>query len=476
MTSDIHKRLRALPAVDTVLKLPAASELIERYGHRTVVEAIRAVLHAIRENVLAGKDKSSHLLGAAAILAVAESALADRQHPHLKRVVNATGIVLHTGLGRAVMPPDVAEALSELTGCCNIQMDLETGERVKREHTIRELVCELTGAEDALLVNNNAAATLLVLKALAEGKEAIVSRGELIEIGGSFRLPDIMSQSGAILREVGATNKTHARDYAAAVGPDTALLLKVHKSNYEIVGFSQEVDIADIAAIGHKHDIPVVDDLGCGALVDLEAFGLEHEMTVAESLQAGADIALFSTDKLIGGPQGGLIVGRRDLLDRVRKHPLYRAFRVGKLTLAALEATLRVFRAPDALPHSHPVYTMLARPLNAIKAQAENVARQISMYHPAWAVSVEATSSRLGGGALPGSELSSFAVQISSKAASADALALQLRQAPIPVISRIKDSAILLDMRTVREPEVVDVLNACKGIHEMTHDKTPKSE
>ena len=464
MTSDIHTRLRALPAVDAILKLPTASALMEEYGHSTVVEAVRTVLHAIRENVLSGEDESSHLLGAAAILAVAESALSDRQHPHLKRVVNATGIVLHTGLGRAVMPPVVADALSDVTGCCNIQMDLETGDRIKREHNIRELVCELTGAEDALLVNNNAAATLLVLKALAEDKEVVVSRGELIEIGGSFRLPDIMSQSGAVLREVGATNKTHARDYAAAVGPNTALLLKVHKSNYEIVGFSQEVNIADIAAIGQKHDIPVVDDLGCGALVGLESFGLQHEMTVAESLQAGADIALFSTDKLIGGPQGGLIVGRSDLLERVRKHPLYRAFRVGKLTLAALEATLRIFRAPDVLPKSHPVYGMLAKPTDTIKAQAERVAGQLTADHPTWTVSVEETASRLGGGALPGSELPSFAVQITPKGISADALALQLRQSQAPVISRIKDAAILLDMRTVREHEVDDVLNACKAV------------
>ncbi len=464
MTTDIHERLRELPAVDAILKLPAAAALIESHGHGCVVEAVRAVLDTIRENVLAGEDDGSTLPAAAAILAIAESALSSRQRPRLKRVVNATGIVLHTGLGRAVMPPDAAESLSGLTGCCNIQMDLETGDRIKREHGIRELVCELTGAEEALLVNNNAAATLLVLKALAEDKEVIVSRGELIEIGGSFRLPDIMSQGGAILREVGATNKTHARDYAAAVGPDTALLLKVHKSNYEIIGFSKEVDIADIAAIGREHEIPVVDDLGCGSLVGLEAFGLEHEMTVAESLQAGSDIALFSTDKLIGGPQGGLIVGRRDLLDRVRKHPLYRAFRVGKLTLAALEATLRLFRAPDVLPRSHPVYTMLAKSLDAIKAQAGKVAEQIAADHPTWKVSVEETASRLGGGALPGSELPSFAVQIAAKELSADAVALQLRTADVPVIARVKDAALLLDMRTVHEPEVEDVLNACKAV------------
>ncbi|MBT7064983.1 MAG: L-seryl-tRNA(Sec) selenium transferase, partial [Verrucomicrobia bacterium] len=381
-------------------------------------------------------------------------------------VVNATGIVLHTGLGRAVMPPAVAESLASLTGCCNIQMDLETGDRVKREHGIRDLVCELTGAEDALLVNNNAAATLLVLKALAEGKEVVVSRGELIEIGGSFRLPDIMSQSGAKLREVGATNKTHARDYAAAICSETALLLKVHKSNYEIVGFSKEVSISEIAKLGREHQVPVVDDLGCGALVDLECFGLEHEMTVAESLDAGADLALFSTDKLIGGPQGGLIVGRADLLDRIRKHPLYRAFRVGKMTLAALEATLRIFRAPDLLPQQHPVYTMLAKTLGQIEAQATRVAETIAATHPTWDLSVEKTSARLGGGALPSSELPSFAVQITTPSHSADELALLLRRAEVPVIPRIQKTTLLLDMRTVSNADIEDVVAACGTIKE----------
>ncbi len=460
MTNDLQTKLRELPAVDAVLQLPDATRLASTYGHDCVVAAIRAALDTTRQNVLSGAGMD--LPTATEILSIVEGVLSANQRPRLKRVVNATGIVLHTGLGRAVMPPAVATALSELTGCCNIQMDIETGERIKREHCIRDLVCDLTGAEDALLVNNNAAATLLVLKALAEDKEVIVSRGELIEIGGSFRLPDIMSQSGAILREVGATNKTHARDYDAAIGPQTALLLKVHKSNYEIVGFSKEVTIADIVAVGREHDIPVVDDLGCGALVDLEQFGLEHEMTVAESLAAGADLALFSTDKLIGGPQGGMIVGRGDLVERIRKHPLYRAFRVGKMTLAALEATLRIFRASDLLPKNHPVYAMLAASPAELKARAEAFASQLAADHADWDISVVETASRLGGGALPGSELQSAAVAITSGAATTEALALQLRQAEVPIISRVKDGALLLDMRTVRESEIEDVLNACR--------------
>ena len=472
MTRALQDTLRNLPSVDAVLKHPAAVDLTERFGRGRLADAIRLQLDAIRADLLAAtlpspEPSTQHpkaTLDAATILTSVEKTLNAQQQPRLKRVVNATGIVLHTGLGRAVMPPDAATALADLTGCCNIQIDLTTGERVKREHCIRDLLCELTGAEDALLVNNNAAATLLVLKALAEDKEVIVSRGELIEIGGSFRLPDIMSQSGALLREVGATNKTHARDYANAIEDNTAILLKVHKSNYEITGFSKEVGIAEIAEIGKAHQIPVVDDLGCGALLGLEQFGLAHEMTVSESLKAGADIALFSSDKLIGGPQGGLIVGRKELIERIRKHPLYRAFRVGKMTLAALEATLRLFRSPETISKSHPVYGMLAKTPDSIKEQATQTAERIAADHPDWAITIEKTAARLGGGALPGSELPSYAIQIIPEVLSANALALQLRQATVPIIPRIKDTAVLIDMRTVMDNETDDVVNACRSI------------
>lgn len=464
MTHDIQGQLRALPSVDAVLKLPAAAALVAVHGHDGVVSAVRGVLDSLRADIRSGPGRAAEELADMAVLESAGRALDGAGRSRLRRVVNATGIVLHTGLGRAVMPLEVAAALAELTGYCNVQMDLETGERDKREHCIRDLVCELTGAEDALLVNNNAAATMLVLKALAEGREVVVSRGELIEIGGSFRLPDIMSQSGAVLREVGATNKTHLRDYAAAIGPATAMLMKVHKSNYEIVGFSQEVGIAEIAALGRQHSITVVDDLGCGALLGLEVFGLEHEMTVRESLAAGADLALFSTDKLIGGPQGGLVVGRADLIERARKHPLYRAFRVCKLTLAALEATLKLFRAPERLSGRHPVYGMLARPPGELEAQARQAAGLIAEAQPAWTVGVVETASRLGGGALPGATLPSFAVRISAGDLSPDALALRLRRAAVPVAARIKDDAVLLDMRTVRPAEMNDVIEACRQV------------
>jgi len=463
MNKERQNSLRELPSVDTLLKTSASETLITRYGHDVVTNALRDTLSKIREEII--NDKSAKLKATAesSILTVTEKELASKQQPRLKRVVNAAGIILHTGMGRAVMSPVVAKSLSQLTGCCNIQMDLKTGARVKREHCIRDLVCELTGAEEALLVNNNAAATLLVLSALATNREVIVSRGELIEIGGSFRLPDIMSQSGAKLKEVGSTNKTHARDYENAISSETALLLKVHKSNYEINGFTKEVTIDEIAAIGKKHKIPVVDDLGCGALVNLEQYGLGHEMTVRESLANGADLALFSTDKLIGGPQGGLIVGRGDLLAKIRKDPLYRAFRVGKMTLAALEATLRLFRAPELLPQYHPVYAMLAKSLDEIKIQAEDVADKISNEKPDWQVTVAKTSSRLGGGALPGSSIPSYAVQISATSESVNDISLKMRNADVPIVSHITDDSVLLDMRTVSAEEIEDIINACRN-------------
>jgi L-seryl-tRNA(Ser) seleniumtransferase len=462
MTDNINKMVRSLPSVSVLMEMPGATDMVGRHGRTAVVAAIRKVLGDLRSEILEGDNSDAAACDASAVLVRTDRLLQSENRPRLRRLVNATGIILHTGLGRAVMPGRVNEALPGLmTGCCNVQMDLETGQRMRREDCVGDLVRELTGAEEVLVVNNNAGATMLVLRALAEKKEVIVSRGEMIEIGGSFRLPDIMSESGAVLREVGATNKTHARDYENAIGPRTALILKAHKSNYGIVGFTAEVGIAEIAEIGRRHGIPVVDDIGCGALVDLAQYGLEHEMTMRESLEAGADIALSSTDKLIGGPQGGLIIGRKDLLDRVRSHPLYRALRVCKMTLAALESTLRVFREPEFLVERHPLYGMIARPLSEIEKQAEDVAGRIAGSRADWVVSTVKTSSRLGGGSVPLSEIPSSAVSIKSSVQSASEIALELRTTEPPVIVRVKEDAVLLDMRTVSREEVDDVVSAC---------------
>ncbi|MBA4388262.1 MAG: L-seryl-tRNA(Sec) selenium transferase [Verrucomicrobia bacterium] len=459
---EINQKLRALPAVDAVMQDAAAGLLAAAHGHAATVAAVRQAIERLRSAIVAGESTGNGECDPTAIAAAARGMLENAARPNLKRVVNATGIVLHTGLGRATMPDAAREALSVAAGCCNVQMELATGKRGRREEVVRGLLQELTGAEDVLLVNNNAGATMLVLRALAQGREVIISRGELIEIGGSFRLPDIMSESGVIMREVGTTNKTHLRDYESAIGPNTGLIMKAHQSNFKIVGFTRETGIAEIAEVGRKHGIPVVDDLGCGAMVGLEQYGLPHEMTVRESLEAGSDIVLFSTDKLIGGPQGGLIAGRKALIGRIKSHPLYRVLRVCKLTLAALEATLRLFRAPDLLAKNHPVYTMLAKTPVDIEMQARELAEQVRKARPDWKVSVDKTVSYLGGGSLPAEELPSFAVSITSPKQSAEAIAKALRLAAVPVIPRVSNDAVLLDLRTVLQDEMALVVKAAK--------------
>jgi len=455
----VDNGIRSLPSITALLRLPDAVEMKKQHGHEVVVNALRGAVEAYRESIRGGEKRSD--CASEEIVESAARSIAAQNAPRLKRVINATGIILHTGLGRAVIPKSALDAIDSIWRCCNVQLDLETGQRVGREAAVRDLLHELTGAEDALLVNNNAGATMLVLRALAHGKDAVVSRGELIEIGGSFRLPEIMAESGAVMREVGSTNKTHPRDYVnAIVEGQTGLLFKAHKSNYEIVGFAQEVGIEEISAIAHKNGIPAVDDIGCGALVPLETYGLDHEMTMGESLEAGADVVLSSTDKLIGGPQGGLILGSRDLLGQIRSHPLYRALRVDKLTLAVLEATLRLFLAPELLPRTHPLYAMLAKTEEEMSAQATLLRGKILKKRPGWSVSIEKEAARLGGGSLPGSGLPSIAVAVKPDALSAEDLARRLRTAATPVIPHIRDGAVFLNMRTVFADETAQVAAA----------------
>ncbi|MBU4199794.1 MAG: L-seryl-tRNA(Sec) selenium transferase [Verrucomicrobia bacterium] len=460
MKKDICKLARDLPAVDAVLTLPEAAKLIAGHGREMVLESVRTVLDERRTAILKGESPKPCECNAFMILERAAKDIERAILPRLNRVVNATGIILHTGLGRAVMPEAARAALSHVTGYCNLQQNLQTGQRDRREDCMRELVQELTGAEDVLVVNNNAGATFLLLTALARGREVVISRGELIEIGGSFRLPDIMQASGAILHEIGTTNKTHLKDYEGAVSAQTALILKAHKSNFKIVGFTKEVDIADIAKVGSKHGVPVVDDLGCGALVGLERFGLDHEYTVRESLEAGADLALFSTDKLIGGPQGGMIVGRAELIERIRSHPLYRVLRVCKLTLGALEATLRLFKAPDLLAKKHPLYTMIIRTPAEMQAQASELKKGLALKMPDWELAVSEEVSYLGGGTMPESGMPSFAVRIKAPATRSDQLALQFRMADVPIVARVAEDRVILDMRTVFPTDIPDILEA----------------
>lgn len=445
---------------------PAVVDLVAAHGRDAVVNTLREAVERCRSTVLADAGQETDC-STAAIVRETKTAIESSDGPNLRRIVNATGIVLHTGLGRAVLPQAALDAVANLWSCCNVQIDLDSGGRIKREAAIRDIVIKLTGAEDVVLVNNNAGATLLVLRALAAGKEVVVSRGELIEIGGSFRLPDIMRESGAIMREVGTTNKTHLRDYARAIDPDaTALLFKAHKSNYEIVGFTAEVTICELATLGREHGIAVADDLGCGALVPLECYGLPHEMTMRESLAAGADVVLSSTDKLIGGPQGALIVGRKELLDRIRAHPLYRALRVDKITIAALEATLRLFLNPDRLEELHPTYMMLARTQEEMKEQGAQIAGEVSAQKSGWDISVVEEPARLGGGSLPGAELPSYAVRIRAPRLGPDQLARRLRLATTPVAAYAHDDAVFLNMRTVLPREARDVAGALLSIDE----------
>ncbi|MBE7558355.1 L-seryl-tRNA(Sec) selenium transferase [bacterium] len=361
-----------LPAVDRVLRAMEARPEASSYAPARRADAARAVLARLRAALPAVVPGVEEVAAEALALLAAEAAAG------LSRAVNGTGIVLHTGLGRAVLAPEAVAAVAALDGCCTLQIDLETGARGRRDAVIAHLLATLTGCEAATVVNNNAAATLLVLAALCAGRQVVVSRGQLIEIGGSFRLPDVIQASGARMVEVGTTNKTHLRDYERALTPDTAALLHVHPSNYRIIGFSQSVSLAEPASLKEGRELILIDDLGCGALVDLARVGLPHEPTVQESLAGGADVALFSGDKLIGGPQCGIIVGKRTCIEKIRKHPLARALRVGKFTVAALEATLKLFLNPETAWRRVPTLRMLALTVDELVARATALADRLS--------------------------------------------------------------------------------------------------
>ncbi len=448
---------RGLVSVGALLETRAVRDLIRAYSRPVVVAAVRAVLDQLRTSLVAEGGAAPAAADVALQVAAAlEQADLDRLRP----AVNATGVVLHTGLGRAVLPPAASEALSRTSAYCNLQIDLATGSRGKRNHASEQLLCRLTGAEAALLVNNNAAATLLVLACFCQGREVIVSRGQLIEIGGSFRLPDCIRQSGATLVEVGTTNKTHLRDYQAAITENTAAVLRVNPSNYRVIGFSKQVPVTDLATLRDAHPVLVIDDLGCGALVDLERFGLPHEPTVQESVLAGADLVCFSGDKLIGGPQVGIVVGRQGLIDRMRRHPLTRMLRVGKLTDLALEHTLRLFLTPETLPQQHPVYRMLAAAPRTLGRRATRLRRRILAECPGLTVQTQPDESAVGGGTLPGCVLATRVLAVRSQALSAERLCELLRRCEPPVVCRIKHDEVVLDMRTLQPGDDARIVQA----------------
>ncbi|MGH7895141.1 MAG: L-seryl-tRNA(Sec) selenium transferase [Candidatus Binatia bacterium] len=442
--------LRAIPSVERLLRHPDADDLVRRYRRDRIVEATRLVLADLRRTLPAGGEVPSDAM----LLADAASRLDAGARPRLTGIVNATGIVLHTNLGRALLSEHAITAMAAAArGATNIELDLVTGRRGDRDALLADDLCTLTGAEAALVVNNNAAAVLLAIAALAGGREVVVSRGELIEIGGSFRMPEVMGVSGARLREVGTTNRTHADDYRKAIGPETGLLVKVHASNYRIVGFTAEVELRDLVAIGRAHGVPVLDDLGSGALVDLAAHGLPAEPVVRDRIAAGADLVSFSGDKLLGGPQAGIVVGRRALVERLAGHPLRRALRLDKLRLAALGATLRLYREAPDLPAVLPTLRWLTRPIAEMetigRAIAPTLAATLGAGHRVTVVESEA---EVGSGAAPTATLPSRALAVEHPDVPSDEIAARFRRATPPVLGRIHHGRFLLDLRGVFSP------------------------
>jgi L-seryl-tRNA(Ser) seleniumtransferase len=456
--------LRQLPSIDSLLKEEHSVNLIEKYGRESVVDTARLIIEELRAEIMKEEKESSETieLSQENILEKIEKHLHRAFLPSLVKAVNATGVVLHTGLGRAVLPGDAQDAIVEvIEGYCTLATDVKTGKRGHRDVHLDELLCEITGAEAATVVNNNAAATMLILNTLAKGKEVIVSRGQLVEIGGAFRMPDVMAASGAILREVGTTNRTHLRDYAAVIWEETGAIMRVHHSNYRIVGFTGEPGIEELAQLAKEHHVPLIDDLGSGALVDLNEYGLETEPMVQHSINAGADIACFSGDKLIGGPQSGIIVGKADYIKRIRKNPLARAFRIGKMTIAGMEATLRLFRSPEKLKESHPVHKMFALPVDKIESRAKRAMRNLKKQIPSGVeVSVLDGGSQVGSGSVPVQTMPTKLLKLKPDTLSAENLALALRQHQPPVFPRVQKDAVLLDFRTIQEQEDKVVLEA----------------
>jgi L-seryl-tRNA(Ser) seleniumtransferase len=436
--------LRRIPAVDDLLGSEALKQLAAELGHRIVVRAARTVLQDLREGISAGKIRDFSAANLAEEITATARELAEYS---LEPVINATGVILHTNLGRAPLASKAVEHLTEIAGrYSNLEYDLDAGRRGKRDTHTDSLFAELVGAERTLVVNNNAAAVFITLNALAEGGEVIVSRGELIEIGGSFRIPDICAKSGARIREVGTTNRTRLADYAAAINEHTRALLRVHPSNFRIVGFTERPELAELADLAHQHHLPLIEDLGSGCLLDLRPLGIQDEPPVEASLREGADVVAFSGDKMLGGPQAGLICGRKEFLERIRRNPLFRALRVDKLTIAVLEATVRLYL--DGNIDAVPALRMMRLPLKELAARAAALAERLSGVSSISA-KVEDGKSVIGGGSTPGQSLATKLVAVGHSRLSAQELEEALRRNRPPVIARVERDRLLLDLRTV---------------------------
>jgi L-seryl-tRNA(Ser) seleniumtransferase len=454
-----QQALRKIPSVEEILSRPEMVSLLRTHPRSVVVEAIRRGLKRLREEILQKEDPSQidpSFFSFDHLFPIFQREIDLQIQPKLLRLINATGIIIHTNLGRSPLHPSALQHIIDISkSYSNLEYDLERGERGNRYSHIEGLLCRLTGAESALVVNNNAGAVLLALNTIAEGREAIVSTGELVEIGGSFRIPDVMKRSGAILKEVGTTNRTYLSDYEKAIGPQTALLLKVHTSNFRIMGFTAEVSLEELVKLGEKHHLTVMNDLGSGCLIDLSRYGLEKEPTVQEAIKTGVDVVTISGDKLLGGPQAGILLGKKGLLDLIKINPLTRALRIDKLTLAALESTLLLYLDEKKAMEEIPTLRMISFDMKKLKSRGRRLLRRLSKKAQAQAqFALREDISEVGGGALPLQELPTVVLAISPLSLSVNTLEERLRRGEPPVIARISKDEVILDMRTIFDEEI----------------------
>ncbi len=464
--------LKQLPSVDEILKEDRTKQWLASYPRVLVLEAIRTAIDARRKAVLQSADSKTgrtineEIFSIAGVLNHTETILRELSAPSLKPIINATGVIIHTNLGRSILSEKAIQRVVDVSrSYSNLEYDIPAGERGKRHVHIEGILTRLTGVESATAVNNNAAAVLLCLNTLARGKEVIVSRGELVEIGGSFRVPEVMERSGAILREVGATNKTHLKDYEKAINEKTGLLLKVHASNYKIVGFTKEVSPVELAKLGKKYGLPVMWDLGSGSFVDLSTYGAGNEPTVQQAVDSGVDVLTFSGDKLLGGPQAGLIVGKKKYLEAIRSNPLARALRLDKMTLAALDATLSQYLDKEKAGHEIPTLWMLTQPLSEIERKAMLLSSGIKQIDDTGlSVLIQDDISQSGGGALPTGHFPTRTVCIQHKKLSANQIESRLRMGTPHIISRIKEGMVIFDPRTLNDEEIGKIVEAVKAI------------
>jgi len=461
-----NKYYRLIPKIDVLMESDEIKSLCSNISREYVLESVRMVTDNLRGFINNSDNESEIEKKIESLTEDIKKEVKSYTSFNMKRVVNGTGTILHTNLGRAVISKNAADRIQQLvTGYSNLEYDLEEGARGSRYSHFEKIITKITGAESAMAVNNNAAAVLLILSALCKDKEVVVSRGELVEIGGSFRVPEVMSQSGCKLVDVGTTNKTHLYDYENAINEETKALLKVHTSNYKIVGFTESVTVEELAELAHKHGIPVIEDIGSGVLVDLSRYGLEYEPTVQASIKAGADIVCFSGDKLLGGPQAGIIVGKKALIDKIKKHPLTRALRIDKFTAIALECVFHECIDEKRAVKNIPVLNLINRNIDDIKSQAEALHKRLTAEVGEYCeITVEGCESQIGGGSLPLERINSFALSIRPLNMTTAALEKQLRYMETPVVGRVVNDFFLIDLRTVLEGEEEIILKVFKNI------------